>query len=995
MSTDFESRVRKTGMRLYELVEGETPSLFQRKYWMGKMMDWCMRHEDFKVELFRFIDVFPCLTDPTSVAKHMKEYFLRPDQNFPRALQFTLGSASATSLGAKMMAKGVASNIETMGKQFIAGATPQNALPAIEDVRSKGMAFSVDLLGEAVISETEAEAYLERYLELFDILNSAQKSWKPLGSVSGDLDWGYSPKINVSIKPSAMYSQMDPCAFDYSISKAKERLRPIFRKAVETGAHVFLDMEHYDLKNLTLGLFRSLTDEPEFRDYPYTGIVVQAYLKNSEADLKELIGWARRRKERFSIRLVKGAYWDVETVHARQRNWPVPVFTRKPETDANFEKLAHYIMENHQWVDLACASQNIRSIACVMEMSEKLGVPRERLEYQILYGMAEPVRNALRKAGLPLRLYIPLGKMIPGMAYLVRRLLENTSNESFLRQNFAEGVSREELLRNPLESLENQPVSPVDPTLASEYGTHGPFRNEPLRDWTLAEHREPLQGALKKVRKAFPYECPLYIGGKKIVKGKKIRSTNPNNPEEVVGIVASAGKEELELAVAAAKEAFPPWRDRDPKDRAKVLFEGAAVARKMRDELTALQVYEVGKTWSEADADVCEAIDFLEYYGREMIRLATPRRMGTVPGETSHLFYEPRGVSAVIAPWNFPLAISMGMTCAALVAGNTVLYKPSSQSCVTGSMIYEIFKQTRLPQGALNFLSGSGSDIGDDLVTHPEVALVAFTGSMEVGLRIVELAGKTGEGVKQVKTVVVEMGGKNAIIVDEDADLDEAIPHILQSAFGYQGQKCSACSRVIVLAANYDLFVKRLRAAAESLVIGPPEDPKNFMGAVIDAEAERKILRYIEIGKEEGSLLLERDLPGVQGHFVPLTIFTGIQSEHAVAQEEVFGPLLAVIKVGDFVEALRVANDTRYALAGALFSRSPENIAEAKKKFRVGNLYVNRGCTGALVERHPFGGFKMSGIGSKAGGPDYLLQFMVPRNVVENTLRRGFAPTEQ
>lgn len=995
MVSDFESRVRKSGMRLYELVEGETPSLFQKKYWMGKMMDWCMRHEDFKVELFRFIDVFPCLTDPTSVAKHMKEYFLRPDQHFPRALQFTLGSASATSLGAKMMAKGVASNIETMGKQFIAGATPQNALPTIEDVRSKGMAFSVDLLGEAVISETEAEAYLERYLELFDILNSAQKSWKPLGSVSGDLDWGYSPKINVSIKPSAMYSQMDPCAFEYSISKAKERLRPIFRKAVETGAHVFLDMEHYDLKNLTLGLFRSLTDEPEFRDYPYTGIVVQAYLKNSEADLKELIQWARRRKKRFSIRLVKGAYWDVETVHARQRNWPVPVFTRKPETDANFEKLAHYIMENHQWVDLACASQNIRSIACVMEMSEELGVPRKRLEYQILYGMAEPVRNALRKAGLPLRLYIPLGEMIPGMAYLVRRLLENTSNESFLRQNFAEGVSREELLRNPVESLENQPVSPVDPTLASEYGTHGPFRNEPLRDWTLAEQRELLQGALKKVRKTFPYECPLFIGGKKIVKGKKIRSTNPNNPEEVVGIVASAGKEELELAVAVAKEAFPPWRDWDPKDRAKVLFEGAAVARKMRDELTALQVYEVGKTWSEADSDVCEAIDFLEYYGREMIRLATPRRMGSVPGETSHLFYEPRGVSAVIAPWNFPLAISMGMISAALVAGNTVLYKPSSQSCVTGSMIYEIFKQTRLPRGAFNFLPGSGSDIGDDLVTHPEVALVAFTGSMEVGLRIVELAGKTGEGVKQVKTVVVEMGGKNAIIVDQDADLDEAIPHILQSAFGYQGQKCSACSRVIVLSANYDLFVKRLRAAAESLVIGPPEDPKNFVGAVIDAEAERKILRYIEIGKEEGSLLLERDLPGVQGHFVPLTIFTGIQSEHAVAQEEVFGPLLAVIKVGDFDEALMVANDTRYALAGALFSRSPENIAEAKKKFRVGNLYVNRGCTGALVERHPFGGFKMSGVGSKAGGPDYLLQFMVPRNVVENTLRRGFAPTEQ
>lgn len=995
MVDDLESRVRKTGLWLYDLIEGETPSIFKKEYWAGKVMERCMKDEAFKVELFRFVDVFPYLTRPESVAKHLMEYFCRPEQNFPAALQWGLRLVSPTSIGAQTVAKGIASNIENTGKQFIAGATPQEALPVWEGLRSQGMAFTADLLGEAVVSEKEAEEYLERYLELFEMLGEAQKSWAPLNAEMGDLDWGYVPKINVSIKPSAMYSQMNARAFDYSVSRAKERLRPIFRKAVGMQAHVCLDMEQNDLKNLTLAIYRSLLEEPEFKDYPHTGIVIQTYLRDSEQDLKDVLQWGRKRKQRFTIRLVKGAYWDAEVVWARLKSWSVPVFTNKHKTDANFEKLACYLLKNHEWVRFACASHNIRSIAYVMEMAKALKVPQEHLEYQILYGMAEPVRNALRKAGLCLRLYTPVGKMIPGMAYLVRRLLENTSNESFLRQSFAEGVSREELLKNPLEFL-HQEFSLSDARVqASEYGDKGPFGNEPLWDWTLSEYRERFSKALKKVRKGFPYEVPIFIDGKKVATGKEIDSTNPNDPEEVVGIAASAGKEEAEQAIAAARAAFSEWRDIGPRDRAEYLFKAAARARKMRYELATLQVYEVGKNWSEADAGVCEAIDFLEYYGREMIRLATPRRMGKVLGEMSHLFYEPRGVTAVIAPWNFPLAISTGMISAALVTGNTVVYKPSSQSFVIGSMIYKIFQQAKLPHGVLNFLSGPGSEIGDFLVTHPDVALIAFTGSKDVGLRIIELAGKTPEGVMHVKNVVAEMGGKNAVIVDADADLDEAVVHILQSAFGYQGQKCSACSRLIVLEENYDKLIKRLKDAAESIELGPPEDPKHFMGAVIDAAAKKRILHYIEIGKKEGKCLLERDIPDSKGHVVPLTILTEIRPEHRIAQEEIFGPILAIIKVRHFDEALKVANNTQYALTGGLFSRSPENIARARREFRVGNLYINRGCTGALAGRHPFGGFKMSGVGSKTGGPDYLLQFMVPRNVAENTLRRGFAPMEQ
>ncbi len=1018
MAEDLEQRIQATGKRLYELAAGESPTLFQKQYWIGKALDWCMRDPAFKVEMFRFVDVFPYLTSPESIAVHLQEYFGRPDLKLPTALQWGMKFVSPTSIAARTVAQSIRDNITGMAKQFILGSTPKEALPAFDRLRSVGVAFTADLLGEAVVSEKEAEEYLDRYLELFDTLYAVRDRWPALGESSTDIDWGHSPKINVSIKTSAMYSQMNNAAFDHSVEKAKERLCPIFRKAVETGAFVNLDMEHHGLKDLTLALFKGLMEGPEFSAYPYTGIAIQCYRRDSEADLHAMIEWARKRHVTFTIRLVKGAYWDSEVIWARAKNWPVPVFESKDETDANFEKLARVILKNHEFTRLACASHNLRAIASVVETAKELRVPAEHVEYQVIYGMGEPIMSALGKAGLPVRVYAPIGEMLQGMAYLVRRLLENTANESFLRQSFAQGVEVERLLRNPHAIGKEHPVTSELPQASPEYGGKGPFQNEPQLDWTLAEHRVRFGEALQSIRITFPHKISPVIGGTPVDTGKTIHSVNPNAPDEVVGIVAAAKKSDAKQAILVARAAFPAWRDTDYRVRSDYLFRAAVQARKLRFQLAALQVLEVGKSWSEADADVCEAIDFLEYYGREMLRLAPQRRMGHAPGELSHLVYEPRGVCVVIAPWNFPLAISMGMTSAALVAGNTVVYKPASQSPVTGAMVYELFKAAKLPPGVLNFLPGRGSELGDILVTHPEVDMIAFTGSKETGFRIIELAATSSRYAHGVKQVIAEMGGKNAIIVDADADLDEAILHILQSAFGYQGQKCSACSRLIVLEENYDRLVERLKSATESIHLGPVEDPKNFVGAVIEPAALQKVLDYLAIGKEEGTILIQRDITalpssasdeptGPQGDalcsplpvqtpfFSPLTIFVDVRPEQRLAQEEIFGPVLVVIKVKDFDEALEAANSTPYALTGALFSRSPQNIAKARRAFRVGNLYINRGCTGALVERHPFGGFKMSGIGSKAGGPDYLLQFMVPRNIVENTIRRGFAPADQ
>jgi RHH-type proline utilization regulon transcriptional repressor/proline dehydrogenase/delta 1-pyrroline-5-carboxylate dehydrogenase len=694
----------------------------------------------------------------------------------------------------------------------------------------------------------------------------------------------------------------------------------------------------------------------------------------------------------ISIRLVKGAYWDYETVVARQNGWDIPVYMIKGQSDAAYERQAKKVLENHQICHLACASHNIRSISAVMEMAKALNVPEDRYEFQVLYGMAEPVRKGIQKIAGRIRLYCPYGRLLPGMAYLVRRLLENTSNESFLRQSFVEEKELERLLENPAKKIEREPAKTgIEPAKMPE-GKLPPFRNEPMVDFTKEESRRAFPKAISEVRRQAGRTYPLFINGSEVWTEDRIQSVNPAKPSEIIGQICQAGTKEVNTAIAAAKAAFDIWREVEPDERAEYLLKAAKAARRRIFEMSAWQVLEVGKQWDQAYADVAECIDFFEYYAREMVRLGKPRRLGSEPGEINLYFYEPRGVAAVIAPWNFPLAISAGMCAAAIVTGNCVVYKPSVFSSVIGNNLAEIFREAGLPEGVFNYIPGRGYIIGDFLVEHPDISLIAFTGSVETGNRIIEKAAKVQSEQPNVKKIISEMGGKNAIIIDDDADLDDAVPGVLYSAFGFQGQKCSACSRVIILDAVYDKFVVRLAKAAAAFKIGPAEDSNNFMGAVVDSSARKKILDYIELGKKEGKLLYQCDIPQSDGFYVPITIFEGITPQCRLAQEEIFGPVLSVMRVKDFEQAIDWAMSTRFALTGGVFSRSPNHLKLAAKKFRVGNLYLNRNCVGAMVERQPFGGSKMSGVGTKAGGPDYLLHFMDPRTVTENTMRRGFTP---
>ncbi len=550
-----------------------------------------------------------------------------------------------------------------------------------------------------------------------------------------------------------------------------------------------------------------------------------------------------------------------------------------------------------------------------------------------------------------------------------------------------------------MDSLQH-PAHPAD--AAKHDGRHhvssgvdgpSPFQVEPLTDFSRADARRAMEDALAQVATQLGRTYPPVISGRNIQTEATFDSVNPSHSKQIVGRCGRASVAQAKEAIAAAKAAFPAWRDTDAAKRADFLFAAARVMRRRRFELAAWQVYECGKPRREADADVAETIDYCEFYGREALRLAAPRRRD-VPGEENVYFYEPRGVTVVIAPWNFPMAILCGMTTAALVTGNTVLMKPAEQSSVIGAKLMEVFQEVGLPAGVVAYLPGIGEEIGPALTDDPNVAMIAFTGSRGVGLAINRQAAGVQPGQDHIKRVLAEMGGKNAILVDDDADMDEAVHGVVASAFGYAGQKCSACSRVIVPESLYDAFLARLIEATRSLKVAPAEDPGCTVGPVIDADAYERILATIEKSKSEGRLVYAGDVGSLrgEGYYVAPHIFADVAPTSSLAQEEIFGPVLAVLKARDLDHSLEIANGTQYALTGGLFSRSPAHIARIKREFRVGNLYINRKITGALVDRQPFGGFKMSGIGSKAGGPDYLLQFVQPRTITENTLRRGFAP---
>jgi len=512
----------------------------------------------------------------------------------------------------------------------------------------------------------------------------------------------------------------------------------------------------------------------------------------------------------------------------------------------------------------------------------------------------------------------------------------------------------------------------------------GPFVNEPMTDFSKEENARKMRAAIEKVRGQLGREYDLIIGGKRVKTQDKLKSINPAKPSELVGLHQKAGKPEVEPAMTAALKAFETWSRTSAEERAALLFRTGDLLRERKFEFMAWLVFEVSKNWAEADGDIAETIDFCEFYSREMLRLAKVETPVQLPGERDYLFYIPLGVGAVIPPWNFPAAIMAGMTLASVVAGNTVILKPSSDSPTIAAKFVELLEEAGMPAGVVNFCPGAGASFGDAVVAHPKTRYIAFTGSREVGLRINKVAAEKTDQQVWIKRTVLEMGGKDAIIVDADADIDAAVEGVAAAAFGFQGQKCSACSRAIIDERIYDKFIEKLKTRVEKITVGDPAENSN-MGAVINEGSMKDIIAYIEQGKKDGRLLTggARETKAGEGFFLQPTVIVDIPPKSKLEQEEIFGPVLAVIKAKNYDHALEIANDTEFGLTGAVYTKSREKIKRAMQEFHVGNLYINRKCTGAMVGAHPFGGFNMSGTDSKSGGPDYLYLFTQAKSVGE------------
>ncbi|MCZ0931848.1 MAG: proline dehydrogenase family protein [Oligoflexia bacterium] len=967
MSKNLEKLIFEKGAELLKHSQKRDSLFLEKNWWYKKMLSWTMRNKNLKTSLFRFIDVLPSLSNDEQFLSHFNEYFKDQELSF---ITSGLGKALPS-----LMVKNIKKQITQVAKMFITGSNVSEALKTLSKNWEQGLAFSMDILGEATLSEPEADFYSQAYLDMMNQLLSAQKTWPKKEQLEKD-NFGKIPALNISIKASSLFSQIKPEAWDYSKKHLKGKLRPLFQKAVRDFIFINLDMEHYNYKNLFLELFKELLMEEELKNYPHFGVVVQAYLKDSFEDLKQLDRFAKKRGQKITVRLVKGAYWDSEVLLAQQKNWPIPVWTKKEGTDANFEQCLSWFFKESQNIKLALGSHNIRSVACALACHQLY--PHKSLEFQVLYGMAEGLAHCLREKGYLVRLYCAVGDLIPGMSYLVRRLLENSANQSFILNSFVKNQSPEKLLAPPRASQTE-----------TSSQAQSSFCNFPVLDFSLKENREQFKSALEYWKSKFPLEVPLILKGKEEKSPSLFKRENPSHLDQIISQSFFSTKDQAETAIAYTHDFFEEWKQKSPEYRLSCLKKLAGLMEKNRFELSALQVFEVGKTWGEAVADVAEAIDFCNYYASSYEKLAVPQLTDEVAGEESFLRYEAIGVTAVIAPWNFPLAILTGMTVAPLVCGNTVILKPAEQSALIAFELAQLLLASGFPKESFAFLPGKGEEAGDYLVKHPKVSLLSFTGSFEVGSQIIKKSSHISKEQKNIKKCIVEMGGKNAIVIDSSADLDEAVSGVLQSAFAFQGQKCSAVSRVIILEDAYEKFMSRFLPAVKSLVMADPEDPSASLGPLVDRDSFERIQNFIK--KEDSLKLFSSDFKN-SAYFFPPVVYLSDRLDSDLMQEELFAPILACYKVKNLEEAVKAVNQTQFGLTAGLYSRHPGHIEKFKSLVEAGNLYINRNCTGALVKRHPFGGRKMSGLGSKTGGKEYLKQFLQAKVVTENNMRRGFSP---
>lgn len=968
---EIEERTQELGRDLFARLDAHAPSSVQRL--QDRLMVLLMEDESLRNRLLRFVDTLAALPPERSgrkAAALLREYLRGDFRHVPTPLRAALAAVRSPLIPAPLIAAAATLGARLIASRFIVRGRAGGVERALTGLETDGRYPSFDLLGEAVLSEPEALRYRRGYLDLL-----TQLGRHPM---AGRRTAGGRPALEISLKLSALTPQFNVADPEGTL----RRLRPALEEVCEAAARargigVTVDAEQYAYRELTWYVLRRVFGPGEpLGDWPDIGMVVQAYLADAASHARDVRDFASTRGVPFRVRLVKGAYWDQEVIVAEQAGWPVPVHRDKTATDLTFEATIRLLLERDSHVRLAVASHNIRAHAYAEAVREVRGLPEGAVEHQTLYKTLEGLSRGLHGMGWPARDYVPVGELIPGMAYLVRRILENTSQVGFLtRSRLHEEAG--ELLRPPRLGAE-------DPSYRKPSHATG-FANAPPPRFFEADERERFREALAATRARWGARYPLFIGGEEVETEESAPSWSPSLPRSAgpVGWVSLAGAEEAERAIAVANAAAPSWAARSVAERVEIGLRAARLLYERKDTVAALVVHEGGRTWHEALADVEEAIDHISWNARQLQRQAS-----LIAAE-----YRPRGVIACIPPWNFPSALPAGMTSAALLAGNAVILKPAGPTPIVAGALVDILHEAGAPSDALILLPGRGSAVGARLVESPDVDMVAFTGSKDVGTWIHRAASAVALTKGGVKRVVAELGGKNAIVVFPDADMDEAVQGILRSAFGHAGQKCSACSRVLVHRDVRRRLTERLVEAARSLPIGPADDPSTVINPVIDVETRDRILGYGDAARGEGRVVLDT-LEGDHGPECCVgPLIVEVDAARAgtarVAQEEMFAPILPVIPFESEEQAVEMVNGTVYALALGIYSRSPSTIARMMRACDAGNIYVNRETVGARVGIEPFGGYRLSGTGPKTGSEEYLAAFLTRRSPARRRPTRG------
>lgn len=912
------------------------------------------------------------LREDSEALRHQRKRGSRP-LPFYLGVLFSLALQVAAILPPQMLATVVRHLVRKMARRFIAGESISTSHKTLRDLRSSNRQCTLDQLGELVVSSKEADEYFEKVLQLIHGL----KHHIPKGekNSAGILN------AHVSIKVSALGHDVRPQAFDDAYAKVAPRLRRILQEAAREEVFINVDAEHHHYRDLVLQIFgKVLMETPELQNYDQTGIVVQAYLRDGSRHLMDVVELARKRNLRMPIRLVKGAYWDAETIEGEAHQFIPPQFLNKEESDLHFRQLAYLALQNHKHIHLAVGSHNLQDHAFVESM-RKLRFPEAPvIEHQCLHMTYEALSHGLAKMGWPTRNYMPIGNLLVGMAYLVRRIMENSSQVGVL--SIMRSHQKASGLISPVEVHEKKKQSGsivYDSFLTEIKSDFAPAR--PLRLY-LSDELNGLETSLNQMNQS------LQSSQEKHSQSADEKVPCSSRPELLLGTYRPSSPEEAETEVVrleAGLEASGWGQNEKLIHRVAVMLRAADLMLLRRNDLAALMIFEAGKTMSEALADVDEAIDFINFYTRQEIKLQLQNEKLTN-----------RGVFSVIAPWNFPLAIPCGMTVAPLVAGNAVILKPAEQTPLIGQKLYELLLEAGVPTEVLSLIQGDGEKVAAPLVKHPRVAGIVFTGSKGVGQWIYQTAGAQTlshyhHQMPMQKKVITEMGGKNAIIVTNNCELDETISGILYGAFGHAGQKCSAASRVIVHKEVKEALVSRLALAVRDLKVGESLDPSTSVNPLITAADQARVRKAVEEAKDEairvnGKIIIDRSFEKLPGFCVGPAVFE-IPAHQAMkkeswAQREIFGPVIHIVEYESMIEAVELFNGTEYALTGGIYSQSQDDIDFLLKFLRAGNLYVNRPNTGARVAIEPFGGFKLSGTGPKAGGPEYLAQFHFPLSMV-------------